>query len=147
MTARSLATADIACPKRISASKRHLPPCRRDKGPTKPPSPPIFNPCPILIPGCYLPSPRPKARGTACSSRIPSLPIELKMVSSFLSPFMKCAGLGCQGFILERERSMSKHNRGRGRYRYRYRMAAGWDSDIRNRVPQPYCCSADTTRQ
>ncbi len=35
----------------------------------------------------------------------------------------------------------------RGRYRYRYRMDAGWDSDLRNRVTQPYCCGADTTRQ
>jgi len=38
-------------------------------------------------------------------------------------------------------------NRGRGRYRSRYRMDAGWDSDLRNRVTQPCCCGADTTRQ
>ena len=36
---------------------------------------------------------------------------------------------------------MAKQDRGRGRYRSRYRKAAGWESDSRNRVPQPYYCA------
>jgi hypothetical protein len=61
----------------------------------------------------------------------PSPPSRLRVVPS-LRPFEKVHG---------------KLDRGRGRYRYRYRRVAGWDSDKRNRVLQPYCCGADTTRQ
>ncbi len=43
--------------------------------------------------------------------------------------------------------SMAKQDRGRGRYRSRYRTETCWDSDMRNRVPQPHYCGGDTTRQ